>query len=209
MQNLHPTMQQNDLGRFNFMNHVPKLLCNFLMVYFCWLSMHSSLPSLWTQGEVIGGKVGHRDWAWAKCIDGDTHMHYSDITWASQITVNSTVCSTACVGYVRAPHHWPLVRGIHWRLVDSPHKGRVIQEAFPRYCVIMGIESTSLVHNILTFKVTDRNITENIFKWIFLKFSILHNITKIPKDEIHKKSTLAQGMAYLADSNRLIQSIMI
>ena len=24
------------------------------------------------------------------------------------------------------PHHWPFVRGIHWSLVDSPHKGPVM-----------------------------------------------------------------------------------
>ena len=63
------------------------------------------------------------------------------------------------------------------------------------------------MHNILRPELTDGSIIENIFKLILLKFSILHNITKIPKDEIDNKSTLAQAIAYLAENKQQINPI--
>ena len=36
-----------------------------------------------------------------------------------------------------ALHNWPFVKGIHWWLVDSPHKGPVMCQAFPRHYIIM------------------------------------------------------------------------
>ena len=58
------------------------------------------------------------------------HRLVKNIT-AFQITGNLTVCSTACSANnkenVKAPCYWSIVRGIHWSLVDSPHKETVIQ----------------------------------------------------------------------------------
>ena len=34
-------------------------------------------------------------------------------------------------GNVKAPHHWPFVKGIHRWLVDSPHKAPVMRKVFP------------------------------------------------------------------------------
>ena len=46
---------------------------------------------------------------------------------AYQITQNSTVCATVYSAthqiYVKAPHHWPFVRGIHRAPMSWPHKG--------------------------------------------------------------------------------------
>ena len=64
--------------------------------------------------------------------------HYSDImmsAMASQITSVSIVCSTVCLGAQQRKHQSSVslafVRGIHWWLVDSPHKGPVTRNIFP------------------------------------------------------------------------------
>ena len=40
---------------------------------------------------------------------------------------------------IKDAHYWPFVRGIHQWLVDSPHKGPVMHEAFACHEVIMGM----------------------------------------------------------------------
>ena len=72
------------------------------------------------------------------------YINYSDVittTMASQITGVSIVCSTVCSGTdQRKDQSFPslaFVRGIHWWLVDSPHKGPVMQKMFPFDDVIM------------------------------------------------------------------------
>ena len=62
---------------------------------------------------------------------------------ASQITDFCIICSTVCWG----ADHWDhqisaslaFVRGIHQLLVDSPHKGPVMQKKFPFDDIIMDI----------------------------------------------------------------------
>ena len=41
-------------------------------------------------------------------------------------------------------HYWLFVRGIHQSLVDSPHKGPIMQKAFPCHDVIMNLTATAL-----------------------------------------------------------------
>ena len=38
---------------------------------------------------------------------------------------------------IKGPHCWPLVKGIHRCPVDSPHKGPIMQKAFPFHDIIM------------------------------------------------------------------------
>ena len=38
--------------------------------------------------------------------------------------------------HIKVPHHCSFLRGIHWSPVDSPHKGPVMQEAFPCHDII-------------------------------------------------------------------------
>ena len=44
-------------------------------------------------------------------------------------------CPTVCWGWhqenIKDQYYWPFVRGIHQLLVDSPHKGPVMQKVFP------------------------------------------------------------------------------
>ena len=39
--------------------------------------------------------------------------------------------------YIEVWHHWPFVRGIHWSLVDSIHKGPIMVRAFSRHDFLM------------------------------------------------------------------------
>ena len=51
--------------------------------------------------------------------------HLGDM--ASQITSNSVVCSTVFANItekIKATHHWPIVRRLHWYPVEFPHKGK-------------------------------------------------------------------------------------
>ena len=63
--------------------------------------------------------------------------HYSDIIMsmmASQITSIFLVCSTICSGSKKknqSSTSLAFLRGIHQWLVDSPHKGLVMQKMFP------------------------------------------------------------------------------
>ena len=41
----------------------------------------------------------------------------------------------------KAQHYWPFVRGIHQSLVDSPHKGLVMQILFPCHDVLCKVKS--------------------------------------------------------------------
>ena len=72
------------------------------------------------------------------------HSHYSDIIiglMVSQITGVSIVCSTVCSGAdqrnCQSSASLAFVRGIHWWLVNSPHKGPAMQKMFPFDDVIM------------------------------------------------------------------------
>ena len=63
------------------------------------------------------------------------HWQWSQMSvMASQITGNSTVCSTDCSGWQQRKQISTLLtlcEGIHRPLVDSPHKWPVIRKAFP------------------------------------------------------------------------------
>ena len=59
----------------------------------------------------------------------------------SQITSNSTVCSTVFSVWPQSPCYWPYVRGIHRWPVDSPHKGSVTRKTFPFHDVIVMMAS--------------------------------------------------------------------
>ena len=40
-------------------------------------------------------------------------------------------------------HYWPIVRGIHWWPMDSPHKGPVTRETFPYHDIMMNMPAAS------------------------------------------------------------------
>ena len=70
--------------------------------------------------------------------------HYSDVIMsilASQITGDSTVCFTVWLDQHQrkhqSPRYWSFVKGIHRRMVGSPHKGTVTRRPFPFDDVIM------------------------------------------------------------------------
>ena len=74
----------------------------------------------------------------------EVKIQYSDVimsTVASQITGVAIVYSTVCSGGHQRKHQSSMsldfVRGIHRRLVNSPHKGPVTRKMFPFDDVIM------------------------------------------------------------------------
>ena len=87
--------------------------------------------------------------------------HYSDIIMsmmASQITGVSIVCFAVCSGTDQRKHQSSMslvfVRGIHQSLVDSPHKGPVMQKMFPSAAVVV------MLHVIIWFTVLHYNSTD-------------------------------------------------
>ena len=76
-----------------------------------------------------------------------TNADHSDISWAFQITSNSTFYWTTDQTNkqnVKAPHSWTFERRIYWYTMDSHHKGPAMQKAYPCHEVIMHIKSTYL-----------------------------------------------------------------
>ena len=77
------------------------------------------------------------------------NVHYSDVimsVMAFQITCVSTVCLTFCSGADQRKQQSSMslasVGGIHWWLVNSPHKGPVTWKMFPFDDVIMEWKSS-------------------------------------------------------------------
>ena len=75
---------------------------------------------------------------------GDKPLHYNDVTMtatASHITSLTIVCSTVYSNADQRKHQssasLAFVRGIHWRPVNSPHKGPVTRKMSPFDDVIM------------------------------------------------------------------------
>ena len=50
--------------------------------------------------------------------------------WQLNYLFKSLFRLTTTTKNTQSPHHCPCVRGIHWCLMDSPHKGTVMQENF-------------------------------------------------------------------------------
>ena len=59
--------------------------------------------------------------------------------WVKQYSqdVGSSISPANNKGIIKALHHWPFVRGIHQSLVDSLHKGPVVQSLFQCHDSIM------------------------------------------------------------------------
>ena len=87
--------------------------------------------------------IMHSDIHYSKIKDAGV-IHYNDVimtTMASQITsltvVYSIVCSGADQRKYQSSASLAFVRGIHWRPVNSTHKGPVTRKMFPFDDVIM------------------------------------------------------------------------
>ena len=85
-------------------------------------------------------------------------MHYNDVIMgviASQITSNTTIHLTICSRQnqrnTKAPRHWPFMRGIHRRPVNSPRTGPVMRKMFPFDDVIMYRYCLYCCHHYISF----------------------------------------------------------
>ena len=78
--------------------------------------------------------------------------HY-DVIVTSQITSVSIVCSNVGSGADKRKHQssasLAFVRGIHWKPVDSPHKGLVTRKMFPCNDVIMTLKRLHFVRGTM------------------------------------------------------------
>ena len=95
-------------------------------------------------------------------------------------------------GNMKALHHWPFVRKKHQRLVDSSHKGPVMQKAFPCHDNIMKavMPWTSKVAHVGHTWLTEPNqsIPINIYQVEYLKAQKGGNIFR--NHDIVKKNLL-------------------
>ena len=53
-------------------------------------------------------------------VSMDKQLH----KWLSQSMMTSLNGNIFCMQWKHFPHYWPFVQGIHWLLVNSPHKGQ-------------------------------------------------------------------------------------
>ena len=93
--------------------------------------------------------------------------HCSDVKWASRhfnspghrLYVQQFV-QVDIKGNIKAPHHWPFVRGIYKSPVDSLYKGPVMRNAFPCHNIFMNTEQVlSKAQNFL--HMPDSSITKS------------------------------------------------
>ena len=142
------------------------------------LSIHSRGTHSWWCYHMDPGNAIH-----ITCpLWGESQWHHMSIMM-SQITCNWTAWSTFCSAKkqdnMKAWHYWPFVRGIHQSLVDSPHKGPVMQKAFPYDDIILTVASYGACqyHVILSWPVrtpaqTPDNGTDNAWQ---SKHSSMHS----------------------------------
>ena len=104
-------------------------------------------------------------------------QHHLNIM-TSQITSNLPVCSGTNKENIKAPHYWPFVRRIQWWLLDSPHKGPLMQKSFPYHDVIMYHTVGCFFELILLmgmFWVCFNYLSFSHIVKTLIKFSILHH----------------------------------
>ena len=95
-------------------------------------------------------------------------MHYILVKWplkylntpASWLSVQQFV-QVEMNGNIKALHHWPFLKGIHWWLVHSPHKWPATQRVFPMHDIILEEPSQ---HNFKSFIL---EVLNNTFCWPF------------------------------------------
>ena len=93
-----------------------------------WFEMPSW--SLWRQcNEKSESRQSKDDSAYRGQPDIFKSLRPNDYIW----------CSRIWSILVELMHYWPFVRGIHQLLVDSPHKGPVLQKVFPYYDITVTI----------------------------------------------------------------------
>ena len=99
----------------------------------CYVSVLTHMIS--TQSTVMSG-------AWAVI----TWWNFSHVTATSDHRQDWFTCLSTFFqqfeqvdikGNIKAPHHWPFVKGIHQWLVVSQHKWPVMQKVFPLHDIIM------------------------------------------------------------------------
>ena len=101
----------------------------------------------------------------------------------------------------KTPQYCPSWRGIHWWLVYSPHKGPVMQQAFPIYDI-----------NTLRPRQHGRHFADVTFKLIFLNENLWISIwlKLVPKGPINNIPALVQTMAWRRpDDKRLFEPMMV
>ena len=92
----------------------------------CWHHNMETLSALWCLMQ------------WASAIT--SAYHYSDVTlvsWHLKSLATQLFVQAHNKGNIKVPHNWRFGLGIHQWLVDSPHKGPVLRNAFPCHDIIM------------------------------------------------------------------------
>ena len=115
-------------------------------------------------------------------------------TMASQITGAMIVYSTVCPGTDQRKHQssasLAFVRGIHWWLINSLHKGPIMQKMFPFDDVIMWRQKTSTGGSILNLSCVPSNC------WIYNRFKECN----ILSEDFQTPSSIAQSVCQQAFS---------
>ena len=86
-----------------------------------------------------------------------TPLHWHEkSTMTTQITGNLIVCQIVCLRHhqikYQSPCYWPLVKRIHWSLVDSPHKRPITWKMFMCHHIACHIKNLiCILHSPLSF----------------------------------------------------------
>ena len=96
------------------------------------------------------------------------HLKSPAISLLVQLLVQANI-----KGNTKGPHYWPIVRGIHWSLVDSPHNGPVMWKAFPCHDGIMPYSLSSIYQKYIISAFSNfRTIVIDDKGWHILTFKV-------------------------------------
>ena len=91
------------------------------------------------------------------------------ITWFCYQMIAKPACSVQHYWKRQSLHYWPLMRGIHWSSVDSPHKGPVMWKAALRHDAIMCVSRSydhQWFHTIFIAEITSFRMPSEILRFV-------------------------------------------
>ena len=84
-----------------------------------------------TKRELCGYFVGCSAWQiLGKIPKEDSFQHYNDVIMGAMASQITSLIQAQIKESIKAPCHWPFMRGIHRSPVNSPHKGPVTRKMF-------------------------------------------------------------------------------
>ena len=127
---------------------------------------------------------------------------YSNVKWP-QRHLNWTAYkllvqqfAQAIKGNIKAPDHWPFVKGIHQWLVESPHKGPLMRKVFPFHDFLMlhwNLRPVTMP-TLWSLVLLEASQWHNIASWKFLVCRLNHQANGSITFILNAVLSLAEGL---------------